>query len=126
MAGKLILLYCQVLYWNPTVRVLLAIRPKCFWFKLTNSCLIDNKDEPVENNEQKETSVVLNTAVENAQNAQHSSQSVPGIVPSAPSSVPEEETQEIIVVDEGTTELDLNHGRIGKIENLDPLKNLER
>lgn len=39
---------------------------------------------------------------------------------------PEEDTQEIIVVNEETTELDLNHGRVGKIENLEPLKNLER
>lgn len=43
-----------------------------------------------------------------------------------PTPAPEEDTQEIIVVNEETTELDLNHGRIGKIENLEPLKNLER
>lgn len=38
----------------------------------------------------------------------------------------EEDTQELIVVNENTEELDLNHGRIGKIENLEPLKRLER
>lgn len=37
-----------------------------------------------------------------------------------------EDTQELIVVDENTELLDLNHGRIGKIENLEPLRNLER
>lgn len=37
-----------------------------------------------------------------------------------------EATQELIVVNENTEELDLNHGRIGKIENLEPLRNLER
>lgn len=54
------------------------------------------------------------TATENAQSS----------LPAA--AEPEENTQEIIVVNEETTELDLNHGRIGKIENLEPLKNLER
>lgn len=39
---------------------------------------------------------------------------------------PAEDCQEIIIVNEHTTELDLNHGRIGKIENLEHLKNLER
>lgn len=39
---------------------------------------------------------------------------------------PEEDTQEIIIVNEHTKELDLNHGRIGKIEKLEPLKHLER
>lgn len=38
----------------------------------------------------------------------------------------EEDTQELIVVDEHTDILDLNHGRIGKIENLEPLTKLER
>lgn len=38
----------------------------------------------------------------------------------------EESTQELIVVNENTEILDLNHGRIGKIENLEPLRNLER
>jgi protein phosphatase 1 regulatory subunit 7 len=37
-----------------------------------------------------------------------------------------EDTQELIVVNEHTEELDLNHGRIGKIENLEPLKKLQR
>lgn len=37
-----------------------------------------------------------------------------------------EDTQELIVVNENTEELDLNHGRIGKIENLEPLKHLQR
>lgn len=47
----------------------------------------------------------------------------------APAKTPppaEEDCQEIIIVNEHTRELDLNHGRIGKIENLEPLKNLER
>lgn len=37
-----------------------------------------------------------------------------------------EDTQELIVINENTEELDLNHGRIGKIENLEPLKHLQR
>lgn len=36
------------------------------------------------------------------------------------------ETQEIILVNEHTLELDLNHGRIGKIEKLEPMTQLER
>lgn len=47
----------------------------------------------------------------------------------APSPTPppaEEDTQELIAVNEHTEELDLNHGRIGKIENLENLVNLER
>lgn len=48
--------------------------------------------------------------------------------PAPPATPPpvEEETQDIIVVNENTTELDLNHGRIGKIDNLEPLTKLER
>lgn len=48
--------------------------------------------------------------------------------PQPPATPPpvEEDTQELIVVNENTDILDLNHGRIGKIENLEPLKNLER
>lgn len=38
----------------------------------------------------------------------------------------DEDTQDIIIVNENTIELDLNHGRIGKIENLETLKRLER
>lgn len=37
-----------------------------------------------------------------------------------------ESTQEIIVIDVDALELDLNHGRIGKIENLEPLQCIER
>lgn len=33
---------------------------------------------------------------------------------------------DIIVIDPKTTELDLNHGRIGKIDNLEPLECIER
>lgn len=33
---------------------------------------------------------------------------------------------EIIIIDPETTELDLNHGRIGKLENLEQLKCIER
>lgn len=33
---------------------------------------------------------------------------------------------EIIVIDPMTPELDLNHGRIGKLENLEPLQCIER
>lgn len=35
-------------------------------------------------------------------------------------------TNDILVIDPKTTELDLNHGRIGKIENLEPLECIER
>lgn len=33
---------------------------------------------------------------------------------------------DIIIVDPETTELDLNHGRIGKLQNLEPLVCIER
>lgn len=33
---------------------------------------------------------------------------------------------EIIIIDPETTELDLNHGRIGKMQNLEPLRNIEK
>lgn len=33
---------------------------------------------------------------------------------------------DIIIVDPDTSELDLNHGRIGKLQNLEPLKCIER
>lgn len=34
--------------------------------------------------------------------------------------------EDVITIDPETTEVDLNHGRIGKIENLEPLTKLER
>uniref|UniRef100_A0A182SQH0 Dynein axonemal assembly factor 1 homolog n=1 Tax=Anopheles maculatus TaxID=74869 RepID=A0A182SQH0_9DIPT len=34
--------------------------------------------------------------------------------------------EDVITIDPDTTEVDLNHGRIGKIENLEPLTKLER
>lgn len=34
--------------------------------------------------------------------------------------------EDVITIDPEATEVDLNHGRIGKIENLEPLVNLER
>lgn len=33
---------------------------------------------------------------------------------------------DIIIIDPMTTELDLNHGRIGKLQNLEPLQCIER
>ena len=36
-----------------------------------------------------------------------------------------EETVDLRILDPTTTDLDLNHGRIGKIENLEPLTQLE-
>ena len=36
-----------------------------------------------------------------------------------------EETVDLRILDATTTDLDLNHGRIGKIENLEPLTQLE-
>lgn len=66
-----------------------------------------------------------------AKGPQKSKASRAKIAPAAPPPEPpppavEEAPKELIVVDENTTELDLNHGRIGKIENLEQLKNLER
>lgn len=49
-----------------------------------------------------------------------------------PEAAPEEDRQvqptinEIIVIDPDAIELDLNHGRIGKLENLEPLQCIER
>lgn len=54
---------------------------------------------------------------------EHEGSPPPPVTPPPPADV---DTQEIIIVNENTEELDLNHGRIGKIENLEPLKNLER
>lgn len=34
--------------------------------------------------------------------------------------------EDVITIDPEATDVDLNHGRIGKIENLEPLVNLER
>lgn len=53
----------------------------------------------------------------------HEASPPPPVTPPPPADV---DTQEIIIVNENTEELDLNHGRIGKIENLEPLKKLER
>lgn len=76
---------------------------------------LDNSDTPMTNNEADEVPIG-NTKEENS------------ISPPPPTTPPptEEDTQELIVINENTTELDLNHGRIGKIENLEPLRNLER
>lgn len=37
----------------------------------------------------------------------------------------EEETEDLRILDPDTIDLDLNHGRIGKIENLEPLTQLQ-
>lgn len=92
-----------------------------FEFKLANICLLDHKDAPTTNDVNEAPVAPENTPAPNI-----GSRSIIEIPQSAPVSAPEEDTQEIIVVNENTTELDLNHGRIGKIENLEPLKNLER
>lgn len=39
---------------------------------------------------------------------------------------PPAKIEDIITIDPECYELDLNHGRIGKIENLEPLLNIER
>lgn len=36
------------------------------------------------------------------------------------------DSEEIIIIDPQTEELDLNHGRIGKLENLEPLTRIQR
>lgn len=62
-----------------------------------------------------------------AENNRNKSQDHEGSPPPAATPPPtEENSQELIVVNEHTEELDLNHGRIGKIENLEQLKNLQR
>lgn len=78
----------------------------------------------MKNNEANEAPVAFeNTATGPSQ---ENSLRLTEITPPNPPPAPEDDTQEIIVVNELTTELDLNHGRIGKIENLEPLQNLER
>lgn len=63
-----------------------------------------------------------NEPAEGAKNPEHEGSPVPPATPPPA----EEDTQELIVIDENTVDLDLNHGRIGKIENLEPLNNLQR
>lgn len=85
--------------------------------------MLDNKDVPVKNDEANEAPVAPEVTTAKAQD---SSLRITEATPPNPAAAPEEDTQEIIVVNENTSELDLNHGRIGKIENLEPLQNLER
>lgn len=53
---------------------------------------------------------------------EHEGSPVPPVTPPPA----DEDCQELIVIDGNTEDLDLNHGRIGKIENLEPLQNLQR
>lgn len=43
-----------------------------------------------------------------------------------PDEEPPAKMEDVITIDPEATELDLNHGRVGKIEQLEPLVNLER
>lgn len=85
---------------------------------MLNRCK-DNTDAPRANKEAEE---VPKEAANQGKDDKHEGSPPPPTTP-PPN---DEDTQEIIIVNEHTEELDLNHGRIGKIENLEPLKNLER
>lgn len=80
------------------------------------------QDAHMTNNEADDVPITVSNGKENDERKdREGSASPPATPPPA-----DEDTNEIILVNEETKELDLNHGRIGKIENLEHLKKLER
>lgn len=84
--------------------------------------ILENQDSPMANNEADDIPKEAVTSTNGEDRKDGGKSPTPPVTPPPG----EEETQEIIVVNENTDILDLNHGRIGKIENLEPLQNLER
>lgn len=93
---------------------------------------LENQDAPVSHNE--DSMEPKKSNVTSPIEANESSIAVNAVDPDTPGSphsqspppTEDGEANEMIIVNEDTVELDLNHGRIGKIENLEPLKHLER